>query len=190
MGATTRLRSGVGGPTILTVLSRMVVLLIPGGLLLITSQRVEGETKLLVLLGAAFQLLVCVFTFVTRPAWRQPLGPSVVALYLIALGWLWLAAPTHSDWFLHLAKGFLLVVPLAVFAMQTLLNSGAPAVRKARLLADRIAGRREWPAEVAAIRELPEVKAFRAAVQRDATPALALLHHARVPVRVAALAAL
>lgn len=191
MVATIRLRSGASGPSLLTLLARMIVLLLPAGMLLVCSERAtDSHTHLVLRLGVAFQGLVCVFTFFTRPAWRQPLGPSVVALYLIALGWIWVGAAGQKDWVIHLAQAFLLVVPLTVFALQTLLNAGATVMRQARLLADRLVQRSNWPEDLAAIRDLPEVKAFREAITRDATPALALLNNPKMPVRLAALAAL
>jgi HEAT repeat protein len=58
------------------------------------------------------------------------------------------------------------------------------------VLADRLAYRKEWPADLAACRTLPEVKALRAALGIDAAPALAQRAHPRTEVRVAALAAL
>jgi len=57
-------------------------------------------------------------------------------------------------------------------------------------LANSLAHRSDWPADLAACRMLPEVKALREALHEDATPALALLHHPRPEVLVAALAAL
>jgi HEAT repeat protein len=141
-------------------------------------------------MGTAFQLLVCILSFLSRFGRQQPIAPSVITLYLIALGWLWCGAGSTEDWYVHFARAVLLVVPMIVFAMQTLTESGAPAVRRARLLAQRLASRQEWPADLAACRTLPEVKALREALHIDATPALALLHHPRLQVRVAALAAL
>jgi HEAT repeat protein len=91
---------------------------------------------------------------------------------------------------LHLAQAVLLVVPLAAFANQCLRDSGAPALRRARQLAKRLADRKDWPADLQAVRSLPEVKALREALHIDAEPALALLNHAKPPVRVAALTAL
>jgi hypothetical protein len=108
---------------------------------------------------------------------------------LIALAWLWWGSNTE-DWYTNMAKAVLLVVPLLVFGYQTLIDSGAPAIRRARLLADRLAARKEWPADLATCRNLAEVKALRAALGVDASPALALLQHSRPEVRVAALAAL
>jgi hypothetical protein len=114
----------------------------------------------------------------------------VITLYTIALGWLWLGSMNSFDWYDHLAKAILLVIPLAVFSQQMLTESGAAALRRARLLAERLAKRQEWPSELSACRTLPEVKALREAIHDDAMPALALLTHSRPEVRVAALAAL
>jgi hypothetical protein len=58
------------------------------------------------------------------------------------------------------------------------------------LLAQRLATRTDWPTDLAECKNLPEVKALREALTADASPALALLHHSRSQVRVAALAAL
>ncbi len=58
------------------------------------------------------------------------------------------------------------------------------------MLADRLSRRADWPADLQACRSLPEVKALREALQIDASPALQLLHHPRLEVRVAALGAL
>jgi len=169
---------------------RASILLLPAGLLLIAALRTFHEVNLNLWLGTAFQLLVCVLTFLTRQNSRQPLGPAVVTLYVIALGWLWLGSPHGDDWFVSLAKALLLVVPLVSFSLQVLAESGATTLRRARLLADRLSARRDWPADLNACRSLPEVKALREAVQLDATPALALLSNPRPQVQVAALAAL
>src|SRR5207253_1086204 len=107
-----------------------------------------------------------------------------IVLYVIALSWLWLGAANFDDWYPYLARAILVVVPVAVFALQTLTDSGAPALRRATLLAQRLAQRQDWPADVAVCRTLPEVKALRAAIAQDAAPALALLHDTRLEVRV------
>src|SRR5262245_38539661 len=169
---------------------RIATLLLPALLLLVASARASGASRFVLLAGGAFPLLVCCFSFLGRKVWAQPAGPSVIALYLVGLGWLWMGAQTRDDWFPHLAQAILLVVPLSVFALQTLTSSGAHAIRRARLLADRLAARKDWPADLTACRDLPEVKAFREALHVDAAPALALLDHARPQVRLAALAAL
>jgi HEAT repeat protein len=152
--------------------------------------RTSGKAQVMLWLGTAFQVLVCALSFFSYRTWRQPVGPSVITLYLIALGWLWLGAAQLDDWYPHLAQALLLVVPLTVFGLQTLQESGAPALRRARRLAQRMANRKDWPADLGACRTLPEVKALREALHVDAAPALSLLQNPRPQVRVAALAAL
>jgi hypothetical protein len=170
-------------------LLRLSVLFLPTLLLLGAALRHPGAEDVLLWTGTGFQSIVCGLTMVSRRSWRQPVAPSIITLYLIALAWLW-CANCPNDWYTHLTKATLMVVPLIVFAWSTLYDSGAPAIRRARLLADRLAARKEWPHDLAACRSLPEVKALRAALSIDAAPALALLQHPRSEVRVAALAAL
>jgi hypothetical protein len=141
-------------------------------------------------IGTGFQLLVCALNFACRYGRRDSVGPSIVTLYVIALGWLWLGTRSSGDWWSHLAQAILLVMPLLVFALQILTDSGAPAIRRAQALASALASRRDWPGDRAACRSLPEVKALREALHVDAAPALALLRHKRPEVRIAALAAL
>jgi hypothetical protein len=176
-------------PTLVIQAARVCILLLPTGLLLFAALRTRNESNFVLWMGTAFQLLVCILSFLSRFG-RQQIAPSVITLYLIALGWLWWGSGTHDDWYQHFGRAILLVVPMVVFAMQTLTESGAPALRRARLLAQRLANRQEWPADLGACRTLPEVKALREALHVDPTPALALLHHPRLQVRVAALAAL
>jgi hypothetical protein len=175
---------------LLAHLSRAAALLLPASLLLIAALRTIDQGNINLWLGTAFQLLVCLLTFLTGQNPRQSMGPSVVTLYVIAFGWLWLAMPGGDDWYVSLAKALLLVVPILCFSLQVLSESGATTLRRARRLADGLAARRDWPADLGACRSLPEVKALREAVQIDATPALALLSNPRPQVQVAALAAL
>jgi hypothetical protein len=173
------------------LLCRIVVLLAPTALLAAVAARQgsQGSANINLWLGTAFQLCVCFLSFFSRGSWRQPLGPSVITLYLIALAWMFFG-DKQEDWFSHLTKSILMIIPLIVFGFQTLYDSGAPALRRANLLADRLRARREWPNDLSACRVLPEVKAFRAALGADVSPALALLNDPRPEVRVAALAAL
>ncbi|MFO0866927.1 MAG: HEAT repeat domain-containing protein [Gemmataceae bacterium] len=168
-------------------IAKLAVLLLPTGILL--ADAVRREDNIILWMGVAFQAGVCFLSFFARGAWRQPLGPAVITLYLIALSWLWFG-DRAEDSFSHTARAVLLVVPLVFFGVQMLYDSGAPAMRQASILAGRLAYRREWPNDLEACRYLPEVKALRAALNYDATPALALLNHPRAEVRVAALASL
>jgi hypothetical protein len=180
---------GVGKQSLGLVLVRLSIMLLPTALLSGAALRYGGTDYILLWIAAGFQASICGLTFISRRSWQQPLGPSVITLYLVALAWLW-STNSAMDWYAHLTKALLLVVPLIAFGYHTLVDSGAPAIRRARLLADRLAQRKEWPADLTACRSLPEVKALRAALNVDASPALSLLKHPRQEVRVAALGAL
>jgi len=168
---------------------RLVVMLVPTGILLAASLRHPDMNNTMLWSGAVFQATVCLLSAFNRRTWEQSIGPSIITLYLIALAWLWFG-DRMDDWFTHLARSVLLVIPLMVFGYQSLYESGAPALRRANLLAERLSSRKDWPSDLALCRSLPEVKALRAALLSDASPALALLHHPRPEVRVAALGAL
>jgi hypothetical protein len=170
-------------------IGRGVILLVPAALLLIAAARSWDLKPWLLLGGLAFQVAICVMTFVSSRSSDQPIGPAIVTLYLTAVASLWFGDGIN-DWFTHLSKGLLIGIPILVFGYQTLVESGAPAMRRANTLANRLANRQDWPADLTQCRSLPEVKAFRASLTRDAAPALALLKHQRLEVRVAALAAL
>jgi hypothetical protein len=173
-----------------TVVGQTTVLLLPAALLLLGSSLATNQTHMMLWLGAVVEILACTLISLRQRGWRQPLGPPVITLYLIALAWIWASAADLGGWYPHLAQAVLLLVPLAVFASQVVMGSGAPALRRARVLAQRLAARKDWPVNLADCRSLPEVKALREAVHTDASPALALLQHPRPQVRAAALAAL
>jgi HEAT repeat protein len=167
-----------------------LLLMLPAGLLLICALRHEGSGNRLLWIGTGFQVLVCAINFISRHNRRDSVGPTIITLYVIALGWIWIGTRGSNDWYPHLAQAILLVMPLIVFALQILTDSGAPAIRRAQVLASALAHRRDWPSDLGACRLLPEVKALREALHVDAAPALALLRHKRIEVRIAALAAL
>jgi HEAT repeat protein len=177
-------------PSLVVLFVRLLVLLVPVAILLTGSARASGQIRISLVFGGAVQFLLCILALVSERNLRQSFGTSVIAIYLIALGWLWLATGHLDDWFQHLSQAILLIVPLVLFSLQTLVGSGALAVRRAEALARRLASRKEWPHTPAACRDLPEVKALREALHQDATPALRLLEHSDARVRVAALAAL
>ncbi|MCC6418272.1 MAG: HEAT repeat domain-containing protein [Gemmataceae bacterium] len=189
MSRAINLRGAAARLSALGAVARAAVLILPAGLLALAALRAPEGNRMMLWLGTGLQGGCCLLTLSNRRGWRQSIGPTVITLYLVALAWLWWG-DGRDDWYTHLSKSVLLVVPLAVFAHQTLTESGAPAIRRARGLADRLAERKEWPTDLAACRQLPEVKALRAALAMDAAPALALLHHPRPEVRVAALSAL
>src|SRR5207249_1770664 len=140
-------------------------------------------------LGTACQILVGILVL-ARKEWRRFSGPLVLCLYLIALAWLWVGGMSFSDWYVHFAQAVLLVISMSLFAFQVLSESGAPELRRARLLAQCLAERRDWPANLGDCRLLPEVKALREALHIDPSPALSLLLQPRPQVCIAALTAL
>jgi hypothetical protein len=169
---------------------RIVIVLVPACLLAMGALRATGRTQGVLTVGLAVHLAVCFFTVLRTRSWRQPIAPSVITLYLIALSWLWLSGSPLDDWYQHFAEAILLLIPLAVFAFQALTNSGAPARRRARILAERLAKRKDWPVDLTACRALPDVKALREALHQDATPALNFLFCPIPAVQVAILSAL
>jgi HEAT repeats len=184
-------RSTVHGPV--ARLFRLIVLLLPAAILLLVSFRLEPEAGRFLVLGATGLALGGFLAWSGLQESRQPIAPPMIVLSVIALGWLIFTTSgmgRKDDWGLHLAQSVLLVIPLLLFSIQCLRDSGAPAHRRARLLADRLSHRREWPRDLMLCRMLPEVMALREALHVDATPALSLLNHAKPQVRVAALAAL
>jgi HEAT repeat protein len=190
MAARLAARSGQSDATIVPRVLEIVLLLLPAALLLIAALRQQGQSNLMLSIGTGFQVIVCGLSFVSRYNRREAIAPSIITLYIIATGWLWLGTLGSTDWYPHLAQAILLVLPLLVFALQILTDSGAPAIRRAQTLAAALANRRDWPSDLALCRTLPEVKALREALHVNAAPALALLRHKRVEVRLAALAAL
>src|SRR5579871_5843202 len=103
---------------------------------------------------------------------------------------LWLAKPGQSDPFGHGAAGLLLLMPVALFAIYTLLATGDPDLRRACAVARQMAARTDLPLDLNACRQLPEVKRLRDALRTEAAPALALLNNEQAGVRLAALVAL
>jgi HEAT repeat protein len=126
-----------------------------------------------------------------RFAERRPNGSWVFFLYVFGLVWLTLGGlSTPNDWYLAFAQGVLVLVSLTLFGFQVLGSSGALQLRHARQLGKKLTNRKNWPEDLHACRNLPEVSALRQALSIDAAPALALLRDTRPPVRVAALTAL
>ena len=96
----------------------------------------------------------------------------------------------EQHWYPYIAQAVLLVIPLCIFARQTLHSTGAATQRRAETLAATLASKEKWPFDLNECRAWPELKAFREALYLDATPALKLLEHPRHEVQFAALVAL
>lgn len=167
-----------------------MLLALPALLLAGAAVRSSEHRAILLWLGSAFELAACVFALVSGPGWYGSVDLAVIILYVGGFGWLVGDGSAPQDWYLHVARATLLVIPLACFAAQFLRESGAPALRQARLLASRLERRSEWPDDLDQCRQVPEVDDLREALHIDASPALALLNNHSPQVRVAALAAL
>src|SRR5579885_1421983 len=180
---------GVRRTSLLLILGRACLLMLPLILLLICSVRGGSVALRFLCLGTLFQLLACGL-LLSQQGLRESASAVIIMLYGIALSWLVLGTTGTEDWFSHLAQAVLLVVPLVYLAVLCLLESGAPALRRARQLAQQIEQRHDWPGKLSDCRLLPEVQALREAVHGEAAPALSLLADPRPQVRLAALAAL
>ncbi len=143
--------------------ARAVILLLPAGFLLVAALRSWDQTPWVLLGGMGVQLFICGLSFLSHRSWSQPIGPSIVTLYLTAVAWLWFG-DMANDWFTHLSKGILIGFPIIVFGYRALIESGAPVMRRAYTLAQRLANQQDLPTDLTKCRTLPEVKAFRAAL--------------------------
>ena len=174
-------------PGPVTRFASLGLLLIPTALLGLAAAWL-GSTPLAI--GAGVQFVYAVVFVRQHPVWRPPVAPSVVVLYLVALGWCWLPARGLSDPVLFCVQGTLLVMAVGLFAVHDLLRSGAEPLRRANRHCRRLTARTQWPLSLAECRLLPEVQGLRESVRGSAGSALALLADPRAEVQTAALAAL
>lgn len=150
-----------------------------------------GHTNLLPLyVGAGVQVLFALTLVRSHPVWRPPVSASLIILYLIALAWLWLPTRGSPEWSVHVGQGVLLLVAVGLAAIHDLIRTGAEPLRRANKWCARLAGRTDWPMQLADCRALPEVTALRGAVLDEVRPVLALLADPRPEVQCAALGAL
>ncbi|MFL5244882.1 MAG: HEAT repeat domain-containing protein [Gemmataceae bacterium] len=178
------------GSSLAAQLGRIVILLLPAGLVLGSLIRQPNKANNALWISAACQIAACIACLLNHRNYRQPVNSVVMILYLAALSCFWISAASTEDWFVQLSQALLIIVPLLFFGLHIVRGSGAPAVRYARGLAQRLADRKDLPLNLDDCRSLPEVKALREALQIDAAPALELLENAPPAVQVAALAAL
>src|SRR5262249_9194027 len=152
-------------------LGRLFLLALPVCLLALAGSRAPQESAHLLWLGAGGLALGCLLTLWQSQGLRERLGPVLIMLYVIGLAWLVYANKGATDWFSYVAQSLLLVVPVGLFGVQCLHDSGATMMRRARMLAGQIRGRRDWPADLTMCRLLPEVKDLRESLHVDASPA-------------------
>jgi hypothetical protein len=190
MHASLPVASGARRVSLMLFLGRVCLWMLPLILMLICSVHGSSTKPGFLWMGTLFQLLVFCLSLLGPQGLREPTSAAIVMLYGIALSWLVLGTKGTDDWFSHMAQAVLLVVALGYFAVQCLVESGAPALRRARRLAQQLGRRRAWPDQLHECRSLPEVKALREAVHFEAGPALSLLADPRPELRIAALTAL
>jgi hypothetical protein len=141
-------------------------------------------------MGVLFQSLATVLALFGRGNLTDPASWPIIMLYAVALSWLLFGGYGVPLAVRQVSQGLLLCVPLWLFALMCLKHSGALALRRGRVLADRLTRRRHWPADLMQIREMPEVQALRDALTIDASPVFPLLTHHHLQARIAGLAAL
>jgi len=174
-------------PRLLTGVASLALVLTPTVLL---GSAAAWLWSLPLAIGAVVQLVYAIVFVRQHPVWRPPVAPSVVVMYLVALGWCWLVGRTLTDTLLFLVQGLLIIMAVGLFAVHDLIRSGAEPLRRAKNSSRKLTGRRDWPMHLSECRSLPEVQELRASVRDSAAPALALLSDPRAEVQTAALAAL
>ena len=84
MSALLKIGSGSQSVPAGALLLRFVVLVLPTALLLGSAARHPETGNALLWTATGFQGLVCVLSLLSRRTWRQPVGPTVITLYLVA----------------------------------------------------------------------------------------------------------
>ncbi|HVL15182.1 MAG TPA: HEAT repeat domain-containing protein [Gemmata sp.] len=163
------------------------LILLPTTLLALLALRTGS---LPVAVGAGVQGLFLLVFLRAHPVWRPPIGGTVVVLYLVAVLWAWIPLHDSRDWLPPLVQGSLLLVGVVLFAAHDLIRTGAEPLRQANKWVRRITSRRQWPAQPADCRTVPEAAGLRDAIRDEPGPALALLSDPRPEVKTAALGAL
>lgn len=140
--------------------------------------------------GAGVQALFILVFLRAHPVWRPPASASVIVLYLIALGWAYVATRGSTDWEVFVGRGALLLAAVGLVALHDLTRTGAEPSRRAYKWSRRIINRTHWPLQLVECRTIPEAMRLRTAIRDEANPALALLSDPRPEVVTAALGAL
>jgi hypothetical protein len=182
-------RSGSSSGAFQLAVTRALLLSVPVFLLAGAVARSSGNSFWILVIGTGCQGMLCLLSL--RPKYLHiSAAPTYLLHYLLALGWFWVGTGREQHWYPYVAQAVLLVVPLCIFARQTLHSTGAATQRRAELLSSSLGSRIKWPMDLNEVRGWPEIKALRQALYLDAAPALRLLEHPRHEVHFAALVAL
>src|SRR5262245_45305575 len=99
---------------------KLSALFLPATLLFFSIWRTSGRPQMWLTLGAIFQASSCILLLRSIRTKPQPLGRTIIALHLIALGWIWLTVDGTGDWYFHFAQSVLIGVPLGLLGLQAL----------------------------------------------------------------------
>jgi hypothetical protein len=165
----------------------IALLLLPAAVLAAAAVRLHSN---LLIIGAIAQVLGSALLVRSRVAWRPPASGVVIALYLLALGWLWFATHDSPDPFARFARGLFLLVAVGLLVVHDMTRTGLEPRRRARVLTRRLTARTRWPRTPDEYARLPEVRGLYAVVRDDPALAFDLLQDPRSEVHTAALTAL
>src|SRR5947209_1098013 len=156
-------------PAALSVLA----LLSPAGLLAIAALTRRGPMPAALWAGAGVTALLALVLqrFVAGRPLHTPLTGLPAAIAAVA----WWLGDRHGDFFSFFVQGGLTLLAVSLFSGYALLATRAPALRRARMVALKMAGRTQWPEDLDACRHVPEVKTLRDALRDEAGPAMHLL---------------
>lgn len=139
--------------------------------------------------GMAAALAACLFTR-ERAIWRPPVSGSVILVYLLALGWLWVATHGAADGFARFGRGLFLLIAVGLLVVHDMTRTGVEPRRRARGLTTRLQTRPRWPVNPFDYHHLPEVRGLRAVAHDDPALVFELLSDRRAEVQMAGMAAL
>jgi hypothetical protein len=174
----------ISSVSIVARLVSILILLIPSGILILAAVRLNS---VLLVIGTIGHVLGSALLVRTRVAWRPPTSAVVIALYLVALGWLWFASRQTDDPFARFGRGLLLLISIGLVIVHDMTRTGLEPRRRARVLSRRLTTRTFWPRTLAEYAYLPEVRALYAITRDDPSLVFDLFHDPRSEVHTAAL---
>src|SRR5438552_5677299 len=139
-------------PSVRLLALRFGVLLLPILLLALAAMRAGNENKPQFILwaGTLFQVLLSGLVLQSRRLGRNPLGSTVLVLYVVALAWLALGEgiANQHGWYSRFAQGMLFLIGMLFFGRLVVIESGLRERYAAGMQALRLADRTDWPASL------------------------------------------